>query len=893
MNDWSLKRLRELATAVLLAATMGANAQAIDPRILESVQQTLNAREAARAAAEAARTDTADRDNQPIVPPGGKVDTPEEQEVRRVQARRELETLYIPSPVEADWRRRLGDPTIRLFGYDFFQAAPAPTGVRAGAVGDDYILGIGDEIAIAFRGATNENRTARVDRDGRILVGQLPPIQAAGRSLGAVKALIAAETRRTMLATDVYVSVDNVRSISVFVGGEVVRPGQFSLTSLADVATAIAQAGGVRRTGSLRQVRVVRSSGATQIIDLYGFLGIGAPSNVRLMDGDRILVPVIGPTVAVTGAVARPAIYELRGAASLDQVVAFAGGPVRQRGAEVVISRIGPDGLESFLKPPARTAPIIGGDAVVVLGGSPGGSAGRVALFGHVDNPGPRPLAAAGTIGQLVGPVESLRPDTYQSFAVLLRVDPSTGSRMLVPINLAAEIRGRSSTILRNQDQLFLLSRADIQFINGVAVRSVVLGQPNPLPQCQSLNRLAAIVRDTQSDRFTAATRGSLVIREGASDVLAATGRAATINVRATAALRSLQPEQEICPSVFELEPDLLPFVIEQAVSVGGSVRRPGAYPVAGEASARDLAALAEGFIPGTTDLTLDLNRGGATRIERIPVGSDDLALDAVRVRPGDDLRFSGTQPAFEGSGVLVAGEVVRPGLYAIRKGEKLSELLARAGGLTEYAYPYGAIFTRQRVKEAEQEGYRRTARELNNSLLAATARSGDRGTEGLQGAAALIQLIASAEATGRVVVEADPRVLAIRPDLDTVLEAGDSISIPKRPNYVLALGDVLNPGALQFVNGKDARGYLRDAGGTMATADEGRIYLVLPNGTAQPIRSGAWASRARVTPPPGSTIVVPKNIDPLYRLSVFRDVTTIISQLAISAATIGVLARN
>ena len=87
----------------------------------------------------------------------------------------------------------------------------------------------------------------------------LKPIQAAGRSLGNVRAELEAEVRRTMLATDVFVSVGEVRAISVFVGGEVERPGQFTLTSMSDVGTAIAQSGGVRRSGSLRQVRVVRA----------------------------------------------------------------------------------------------------------------------------------------------------------------------------------------------------------------------------------------------------------------------------------------------------------------------------------------------------------------------------------------------------------------------------------------------------------------------------------------------------------------------------------------------------------------------------------------------------------------------------------------------------------
>jgi polysaccharide export outer membrane protein len=316
-------------------------AQTLDPQVLEDLQKQLGVERMI----DSQQSQPQDSGGLPATPqlsiPSGQVDTPEEQEVRRAQARRELRTLYEPSEVERDYRRRLDEPRLRQFGYDFFRAAPAPTGVRTGAIGDDYVLGIGDELQISFRGSTNRTQRVKVDRDGRIVVGDFLPIQVAGRSLSSVRSELEAQTKRSMLATNVFVSVGEVRAISVFVGGEVERPGQYSLTSLSDVGTALAQAGGVRRTGSLRQVRLVRAGGGSVVVDLYGLLGIGSPSDVRLRDGDRLIVPVIGPTVAVTGAVTRPGIYELRGNASVSAVVAFAGGAIRQRGGQVVISRIG------------------------------------------------------------------------------------------------------------------------------------------------------------------------------------------------------------------------------------------------------------------------------------------------------------------------------------------------------------------------------------------------------------------------------------------------------------------------------------------------------------------------------------------------------------------------
>lgn len=905
--------LAVLAVALFHVAPVALRAQSLDPRMLESLQSQLGAGQQVPQIQQS----PSGRPSAAPTTPVGRVDTPEEQELRREEARRQLRKLYSPSEIERDYRRRLDDPQLRQFGYDFFQSAPPPTGVRTGAVGRDYVLGIGDQIQVNFRGANNRNLTTTVDRDGRIIVGDLKPIPAAGRTLGAVQADIAAETRRTLLATDVFVSVGEVRAISVFVGGEVERPGQFSLTSGTDIGTALAQAGGVRRSGSLRQVRIVRAGGGTVTADLYGLLGIGAPSSVQLRDGDRVIVPVIGPTVAVTGAVARPGIYELRGSQSVGAVVAFAGGAIRQRGGQVVISRIAADGTETFVRAPSQSSAVLGGDVVQLVGGSAGGATGRVALSGNVDNPGPRPVVAAGTVADLVGAPEDLRPDTYQLAAVLRRRDPSTGARVYEVLNLARELRERPSTSLQGDDNLFVFSRSDIEFMNSAPVRQIVLGRPNNFPQCKSLQRLERLVKDTEASRFSAVTRGSFVVVSEQGAQLGAVGASLGQNSRRTTGLaimgQSGQRDQELapidverdfaddaqgeadparglCPRVFEEDTELLAVLIEHSVSVGGSVRRPGAYPVGGMVSARDLSLVADGLVTGSRDLVLDISRATAEPSESVQAEPGGSILSLTRVGPGDDLRFNAQQPRFEGSGVLLSGEVARPGLYAIRKGETLSQLLARAGGLTDYAYAYGTVFTRRSVKEAQEEGFRRTARELNNSLLAIAARSTQGNGGNLEGAASLIQLIGTAEAPGRMVVEADPRVLELRPDLDTKLEAGDSIFVPKRPNFVIALGDVNNPGALQHVPGKSASTYLREAGGTLSTADDDRAFMVLPNGSAQPISA---SGRGGGTPPPGTTIIVPKNIDPLYRLSVFRDVTTIIAQLATSVATVAVLAMN
>lgn len=940
-----------MLAATILSAVTPLQAQGIDPSVLQRLQRDLGSTGGIGNRSDAldqSRATNQATDQRPALINGAQ--TPEEIEVRRRQASRIAAEFYEPSRIETEYRQRTGDKELRQFGYDLFQSTQALSGPVTGELGDNYILGIGDEVVVNFQGATNDSRTVRVNREGQIIVGDLPPVRAAGRSLGSVRDQLADQTRQTMLGTNVYVSVGSVRAITVFVGGEVNRPGQHSLTSLADVASALARAEGVRPSGSLRRVRVVRGS-QTISVDLYGLLGIGTPTAVRLQDGDRVIVPAIGDTVAITGGVTRPGIYELRGDSTIDQILGYAGGPLRARGSRVTISRIGADGVEGFIPVTGTTQQVHGSDVVQVISGS-SGIANRVQLRGNVDSPGPRPLQAASTVRDLVGSLRDLRSDTYVPFALLERFNPRTGARDYMGVNLAAALT-TETVALEAEDTLYLLNDRDVAFLNSASVRQTALGQ-RPSLQCRSLREFANVVRDTQQVRFNVITRGSFVIdRGGVAEVASAGGSLQSIGSRTASELAptasdptilpmqgaapgmvpmgassnaqpgQLQQQQQQqlllqqqqqqtaqtgyasaparereererlsqCPELFEDYPQLLPVVIEHATGIGGAVRRPGAYPVTGAITAEDAMSIAGGVIANSSDVIVEVNRGRAGTTERYPLDTENQALTRISLGSGDDIRFNAARPQFESGAVLLTGEFRRPGLYTIRRGETLSSLIQRAGGVSSQAYPYGAVFTRQSVKQLQEEGFRRTARDLTNGLVATSVRK-QNGAQGLGEAAALVQTLARAEAVGRMVVEADPNILTQRPDLDTILEPGDAVYMPKQPNFVIVLGDVNNPGAVQFVDGKSADAYIADAGGRQRTGDKGRTYVVLPNGLAQPVKSSAWRKTALAVPP-GSTVIMPKNLDPLLGLDLARDITGIVGGLLTSVATVAILARN
>src|SRR5258706_8616590 len=172
-------------------------------------------------------------------------------------------------------------------------------------------MGPGDEVVVTLRGQENSDVRTSVDRNGRVVLPRLSPIPAAGRDFGSFRQDVDAAVRRAYVASTASVAIGHVRQISVMVAGEVNVPGQRIVTGLSSVVDALLLSNGVKKTGSLRNIRIQRQ-GHDYVVDLYSVLtGSGVSGAMRLADGDRIVVPPLAATVAVAGLVRRPGIYEL------------------------------------------------------------------------------------------------------------------------------------------------------------------------------------------------------------------------------------------------------------------------------------------------------------------------------------------------------------------------------------------------------------------------------------------------------------------------------------------------------------------------------------------------------------------------------------------------------
>jgi protein involved in polysaccharide export with SLBB domain len=820
--------------------------------------------------------------------------------------------------VERIASERAGVP-LTVHGHDRIAAATADPPAYPGTVGDDYAVGVGDVLAVTLRGRRDADVRVAVDGAGMVVIPELRPVPAAGRTLGEVRAALRVEARTRLTETDAFVSLAEARPVVVTVTGEVARPGRKVLGPFAGPLDALAAAGGVLRTGSLRSVTLVRGGTRTRI-DLHAFLdGSGDAADRPLRDGDRIVVPAMGPVAAIAGAVGRPGLHELTEAPlTATGLAALAGGVVAGPAPRWTRLGIGSDGrerAEEIATP--ETTEVRPGDILFVLpGGS--GTEGRVSVEGHVRHPGPRARGTTASLASLVRTLAFL-PDVHLSFAVLETTDPGTRRRTFLPVDLEAAMAGTDDRPLADDDRLIVLGAPDVRFLSSAAVQRVIDDPSTPPPSgCAGLGALA---RHLAADGAGPLARGP-----------------------AAFAARDLTAVDLPCPAVFDRDPDLLPLAIRRSVLLRRGADRPGFHPLAspsgpdgaGPGAVVDVGGVGvmiEGAVRAPGRLPLDsaatLGRllaavGGPTSdayglmalVERadpaswtrrtiafvprsVSDGAADMALvdgDRVVILSEGDVRDAATDegpPAvgsrprrWPGHWVTVAGAVTRPGRLPVGGPVPLASLVDAAGGPTpdartdvvHIATEAGARIVDLARAGGEPVGPGTTVR---IALRSASAVPGVVTVDGAVRRPGLYDLAVGDTLADLLDRAGGPGALAhlaglalSRPGAggtrrrivlgseeladggrDVWLEAGDAVFVPTLRATVGVEGAVHVPIVLPHVPGKAAERYLAEAGGPTGAADRAAIHVILPDGRALPL-----ASTDDVAIPPGSTIVVPRD---------------------------------
>ena len=753
---------------------------------------------------------------------------------------------------------------LEQFGYDLFSQDPgrfAP--VTAVAVGPDYVVGPGDELRVRIWGKVELEAAAEVDRAGNAALPKAGVFPVAGLSLGEVRNQVKARYDKVFTDYQMDVSLGALRSISVFVVGKVSRPGRYNVSSVATMLNALLEAGGATKTGTMRDIQLIRGGKPAATLDLYDLILNGKRSgDARLQPEDTVFVPGVGQRVAIAGSVRSPAIYELAPAEmKLGKLISLAGGlePTAARD-RVQIERVDRAGgvrlveVDGSKLDDKNDCDLRDGDIVRVF--SVLRKRGNVVyLAGNVARPGAYELKRDMRVADLISDLLMLVPEAAW--------EAGRAPRALEASGASAPASGE-------------LRAFPEPYWNYALIRH--LSQPELRVQYVPFNLGKAILEKDPAEN------------------------------------KALAPQDTVI--VFSK----WDFVDVPLVRVGGAVNKPGAYPLTPNMQLRDLVSIAGGLksyaYRGEAELLRVHFEEGGQREERIPVALaralEGAKVEDVPLRDRDHLFVRSVPEHRDQATATIRGEVRFPGTYPIRRGERLSSLIERAGGYTDLAYLRGAGFLRESVRKLQQERLDELLLRLEAELSRATASAVAVGIdkESVQAAAEqakwqerLLAQLRSAKAKGRVVIALGALKGLQGSAQDITLEDGDQLHVPMRPATIGVLGSVYEQSAFLWSEGMTFKHYLRKAGGATRFADEDGLYVLRLDGSVASLRQGgealSWDERhhrwvrgglSSLPLEPGDTIVVPEKLERVAWLRDTRDITQILFQVAVTTGVVVLL---
>ena len=811
--------------------------------------------------------------------------TPNQRLVRKSNPYQEIPSLY-----DMYLQAAARPPAVQRFGMEVFengtrdlQSIPMDL-----PVGPDYVLGSGDGVSINLWGGVSRRFYQVVDHQGRLNLPEAGPVLVAGKSLAEVQELVQKTLRTQFRDVSADISLSRLRSIRVYVVGDVVRPGAYDIGSLSTPLNALFAAGGPTGRGSLRILQHYRGNQLVQDVDVYDLLLHGVKGNIaRLDDGDTVLAPPLGGEVTVEGMVRRPAIYELKDEKTLSDALELAGGllptatlrhvevqRVIAHQKETMLSLDVPsdDNSEEVTKQ-LESFKIQDGDKIRIFPIAPYNQ-DAVYLEGHVIRPGKYSYKQGMRVTDLIGSYKDLLPEPALQYGEIIRLSLPDYRPVVQSFSVAEALADpKNATELDPLDTVQIFGRYDFENPPTVSVLGDVRA-PGTYRTSGDIH-LSDAIHLAGGLNPDAQTEDAQVFRFMPDSTLK------ILNVKLNTALEGSPTDNIMLTSRDRVLIHKNAAAADPAtVLVKGDVERPGRYPLTAQMTVSDLIGAAGGLKQSADLQTADLTHyiwkddkqvsGDEQRISLAKAMSGDPGSNEV-LNNGDVLSIRQV-PGWEdlGASIVVRGEVVHPGTYGIKPGERLSSVLARAGGFSPNAYPYGAVLVRREVQKLEMRSYaelvQRVREQQTNLQLTATSTTDP--DQKLSAESALTQWqttldnLVSSPPTGRVTIQVSQDVRAwANSSRDITVRAGDILVVPKRPSYVLVQGQVYGPTAVAYRPGKSARWYLTQAGGTTNMANKRATFVIRANGTVISNHSGSWVSgdSLGVSLQPGDMVVVPE----------------------------------
>jgi polysaccharide export outer membrane protein len=749
---------------------------------------------------------------------------------------------------------------LKPFGYDIFRPLAEP--ILEGPVDENYLLSPGDEIIITVWGQLNLKYPLTVSEDGFIdIPDEGGRIFTNGVSLKELKALVTESLSRIYSS---YIKADNpaestafvdvklakLRKLLVYVVGEVQNQGAYTISSgVATLLNVLNNAGGIKETGSLRDIRIRRANGSIDSVDLYDFLLTGKMDvkKTRILYGDYVIVPLKGKSVTIQGEIKRPGVYEIIGNEGIKELIRFAGGltsnaylkRVQVRRFEINVGEKFIDlDLESILNDPGKNFPLNDGDEITIFSTivvrRP-----MVEVQGEgIKRPGIYEYFPGMTLKDLIEKAEGLKEDVYLDRADLVRTEEDFSKKLTsfslrdlykeeTPGKFVFSGNQEKNFALKEMDQIIIYSAYNFRGKDKYVTLEGHVKQPGRyiMPENMTLYDLIFSRGGFQDESFK--KRAYLDLAHVFRKVSGETGeRIISFNL---GKLLEGDPSQNI---KLENGDRIVIYTYEAMkqkpyVTIEGLVKRPGRYDFAEGLTLEDLILIAGGLRPEALKVEAVVARRIATAEARkvityvIPIAQDFASLPPEKknaLTMFDEVVIRNL-PEWEPLPVVtITGEVNFPGSYSLEsREERVSSLIRRCGGLKKEAFPEGAwLYRRKDILDMRSEATSETERIAFN-LAKAIQNPGS--------------------------------------DYDLILKDGDRIYVPTNPGNVEVKGAVRNPSRFHYQKGKGINYYINLSGGLTSEADKKNIVVYFPDGTAKRKGNSIFGS---LEIKPGCVIEVP-----------------------------------
>ena len=656
----------------------------------------------------------------------------------------------------------------------------------------NYRLGPGDEVIIDIWGASENTIRQQISPDGTINIGELGPLYLSGMTVEKAQDFLTKELRKIYSDTNnqIRVTLGNTRTIQINVMGEVVQPGTYALSAFSTVFHALYRAGGVTDIGSLRKVQLVRNGKKMATIDVYDFIMHGkTQDDIRLEEGDVVIVPTYESLVQISGNVKRPMRYEMKNGETVETLIGYAGGftsdaytkslrMVRQNGKEYQVNTIDDKDYGSYR---LSDGDMVTAEAILDR------FTNKLEIRGAVYRPGIYELNDnVNTVKALIARADSLTDDAFTTRAVLYRLRDNM-TREVKQIDVAALINGTiPDIVLQRNDVLFIPSIHDINDWGDVEIAGEVIA-PGTYPYADNM---------TLEDLVIAA--GGL--KESASLV---------------------------------------------RVDVARRIKNPTSAEDAKEIGEMFTFSLKDGFV-------VDGEPGFVLQ-----------PYDHVYVR---------RSPAYsEQKNVAINGEILYGGTYTLTsKDERISDLVKKAGGTTQFAYVRGAKLVRRANANELQR--------MQDVVVLLRRQMGDERVDSLG---------IKVDSTFSVGIDLEAALKAPGSDADIILREGDVVVVPKYNNTVRINGAVMQPNVVSYKQGKDVKYYIGQAGGYNQVAKKNKKYIIYMNGQIAAVKR-----RGKNLVEPGCEIIVPNKRQRQANWGNVLSSLSAVSSIGTMAATIANLVK-